>query len=117
MATAKTKAPPARLKIVSRMIGGHLAHWYEAPAGTSQAGRGVTTLLGNGLPAPALIKWTGNTVATCALDEEDIWRPLLARDRNAAYEYLRSAADRDRDQAANRGTEVHGYAERMTLGE
>ncbi|HVN52271.1 MAG TPA: hypothetical protein VMT43_12600 [Acidimicrobiales bacterium] len=114
-AVSKRKGKPP-LRIVSRMIGGHLAHWYECD-GVSQSGRGVTTILGNGLPAPALIKWTGNTVADCALDEGDIWRPLAQRDRAAAYDYLRNAADRDRDQAANRGTEVHGYAERMANGE
>lgn len=112
-AKSKAKAP---LQIVTRTIGGRTVHWYCVD-GVSQKGRGVTTLLGAGLPAPALIKWTGNKAAECALDERDVWEPLADRDRQAAYDYIRAAADRDRDQAANRGSDVHDLAERIGRGE
>lgn len=111
-APQKTKRNPP-LEIVTRTFkDGRTTHWYKKD-GQTLKGRGVTTLLGNGLPAPALIKWTGNTVAECALDERDIWEPLAERDRATAYEYLRSAADRDRDAAGNRGTQVHNLAEQI----
>lgn len=111
----KAKNPP--LEIVTRTFkDGRTTHWYKTD-GDTQKGRGVTTLLGNGLPAPALIRWTGNCVADAALDERDIWEPLATKDRNAAFEYLRAAADRDRDAAGNRGTEVHHLAERILAGE
>lgn len=113
-AAAKPKAP---LRMVTRTFkDGRTTHWYERD-GVTQSGRGVTTLLGNGLPAPALMKWAGNTVAGCALDERDVWEPLAERSRDAAFEYLKTAPDRDRDEAANRGTDVHNLAEKLGQGE
>lgn len=124
MATATKRAPAKKaaakkkppLRIVTRTIGGRTVHWYEAD-GVSQKGRGVTTLLGAGLPAPALIRWSANKAAECALDERDVWEPLAERARDAAYDYIRQASDRDRDQAANRGSDVHDLAERIGRGE
>lgn len=85
--------------------------------GTEIKGRGVTTLIGNGFPKNALQYWAAREVATCAVDERDIWEPLYQRARNAAFEYLKEAPFRDRDAAARRGTEVHRLAERLQSGE
>ncbi len=80
-------------------------------------GRGVTTLLGNGFPKNALQYWAAKEVATCAVDEQDIWQPLYQRNRQAAWDYLKEAPFRDRDAAARRGTDVHRLAERLQNGE
>lgn len=80
-------------------------------------GRGVTALLGQGFPKPALVGWAANEAATAALDEQDVWVPLAQRDRSAAHKYLADARNRDRDAAAKRGTEVHRLAERLQAGE
>lgn len=85
--------------------------------GTEIKGRGVTTLLSQGFPKNALQYWAAKEVASCAVDERDIWEPLAKRARNAAWEYLKEAPFRDRDAAANRGTEVHRLAERLQAGE
>jgi hypothetical protein len=111
---AAKQTPP--LRIVTRTFkDGHTTHWYEVN-GQSCAGRGVTTLLGNGLPAPALMKWAANEAASCALDERDIWEPLAQRDRSAAYDFIRQASDRARDTAALKGTDVHNLAEQLAGG-
>lgn len=81
------------------------------------AGRGVTTLLGNGFPKPALVNWAAGEAAACALDERDIWLPIAERSRDAAYDYIKDASTRSRDEAARRGTEVHRLAERLQSGE
>ncbi len=80
-------------------------------------GRGVTTILGNGLPKNGLQYWAAKEVATCAVDERDIWEPLANRSRDAAWEYLKEAPFRDRDAAARRGTDVHRLAEQLQRGE
>lgn len=85
--------------------------------GVEIKGRGVTTLLGNGFPKNGLQYWAAKEVATCAVDERDIWEPLAGRARDAAWEYLKEAPFRDRDAAARRGTDVHRLAERLQAGE
>lgn len=80
-------------------------------------GRGVTTLIGNGYPKGALQYWAAKEVATAAVFERDIWEPIFGRSKDAAIEYLKEAPFRDRDAAANRGTEVHRIAERLADGE
>lgn len=91
-------------------------HSYELD-GKSLKGRGVTTLLGNGFPKPALVNWAAGCAADAAVDEQDLWVPLLQKGRAAAYDYIKSASTRDRDAAAKRGTEVHRLAERLQSGE
>ena len=116
MSPAKKAAAPKIkpvLTIVTQLKEGAETHWYEL-GGKSASGRGVTTLIGAGLAAPALAKWGRNTVARVALDERDQWENLP---RDIAYEYLRNAPDRERDEAGNRGREVHELAERILAGE
>lgn len=79
---------------------------------------GVTTLLGKGMPKPALIAWAGNTVAAYVADAdpEELER-LRALGRDNMYDFLKKAPNRDRDRGAARGTDVHTYAERLVRGE
>lgn len=74
---------------------------------------GVTTLIKDGNPAPALVDWAAKTVAACAVDG---WDDLGAMTPTKRYEHLKTAHNRDRDQAGNRGTQVHRLAEQMVAG-
>lgn len=100
---------------------------------------GVTTIIGNGLPKPALMGWAAKTIAGYVADRldqdgdhvladqliEDLgelarskgkpWPDKLSRTKVA--ELLKGIHYEDRDQAAKRGTEVHALAERLALGE
>lgn len=75
---------------------------------------GVTTILGDGLPKPALITWAGNVTAEYAVDH---WDELAELSPSAKLKTLRDARYADRDAAANRGTDVHNLAERLSHGE
>lgn len=75
---------------------------------------GVTTLLGNGLPKPALINWAANATADYATDNWEELSKLSASKRN---ETLRKSRYEISDEAKARGTEVHNYAERLAKGE
>jgi hypothetical protein len=71
---------------------------------------GVTTLLSDGVPKPALIAWAGNTTAEYAVDH---WSELADLSHTARLAKLKGARYEDLDKAAKRGTEVHGLAERL----
>jgi len=75
---------------------------------------GVTTLISDGLPKPALINWAANTTAAYAVDNWDTLTELtpskrLDRLKKCRYEQL--------DEAGRRGTEVHALAEKLSHGE
>lgn len=75
---------------------------------------GVTTILSNGMPKPALVGWGIKSVAQYAVD---FWEDLAEIPISRRLEELKGAPYADRDKAANRGTEVHSYAERLMNGE
>lgn len=75
---------------------------------------GVTTVLSEGVPKPALINWAAKTTAEYAIDH---WDELSALSPSARLKELNGARFADRDAAARRGTEVHGLAERLIMGE
>lgn len=75
---------------------------------------GVTTILGDGLPKPALINWAANTTAEYAVDH---WDELADLGPSAKLKALKDARYADRDAAGKRGTEVHKLAERLSRGE
>ena len=75
---------------------------------------GVTTIIGNGLPKPALINWAGNVTAEYAVDH---WDDLAEKSVSEKLKTLKGARFADRDQAANRGTQVHDLAEKLAHGE
>lgn len=119
---ASKSAPKSKLRLnTKRMKDGKEIHWYSVLGDDGKmhtaSGRGVTTLLGNGTPSGGLVTWAANKAADCALDERDIWEPLLDRSRDTAYDYIRNASDRDRDEAGGRGSQVHDLAERLSKGE
>ena len=75
---------------------------------------GVTTIIGDALPKPALINWAGNVTAAYAVDH---WPELGELPPSQRLERLKKAKYEDRDQAARRGTEVHALAEALARGE
>lgn len=104
---------------------------------------GVTTILGNGIPKPALVGWAAKSIAeyvgerititpagtvdatTLAQDLATIgrenryskWPNDGSVSRLAFIETLKGVHWQDRDRAAKRGTEVHALAERIVQGE
>jgi len=105
---------------------------------------GVTTILGNGIPKPALVGWAAKSIAeyvgeritinpsTGAVDATALATDLATIGRENRYskwpndgsisrlafiETLKGVHWQDRDRAAKRGTEVHALAERIVGGE
>lgn len=87
-------------------------HHYKDAAGHRIPG--VTTILGDGVPKPALINWAANATAEAAVDRWDEYGDLSPTERLKA---LQGARYEKSDKAKKRGTEVHGYAERLVKGE
>jgi hypothetical protein len=75
---------------------------------------GVTTLIGDGVPKPALINWAADTTAAYAVDH---WDELAQLPPSVRYKKLQSARWAEKDRAANRGTQVHALAERLVRDE
>lgn len=74
---------------------------------------GVTTLLNDGFPKPALINWAANTTASYAIDH---WDELATQPISDRMGKLKAARFAQRDAAARRGTEVHALAEQLIYG-
>jgi len=75
---------------------------------------GVTTILSKGVPKEALINWAANATADYAVNK---WDDLGSMEPAARLKRLKDARYEERDAAANRGTEIHGYGERLVKGE
>lgn len=79
---------------------------------------GVTTLIGKGLPKPALPYWAARTVAEWVADNPDLTEDLKRMGgRGPAVAFLKELPWQKRDDAAVRGTDVHALAERIVHGE
>lgn len=100
---------------------------------------GVTTIIGQGMPKPALINWAAGAVADFVADrihvdaDGRVDASRLVRDvqelgveqRKAMPQWsptqagylLKSLPNRNRDAAANKGTKVHKLAELLIAGE
>lgn len=86
-------------------------HWYKMDG---QKVTGVTTILGDGIPKPALMPWAIREVATYAATNLELLGQL---EEDARIDLLKGSPYRDRDRAAKRGHEVHRLAERIARGE
>jgi hypothetical protein len=88
----------------------------------------VTTILGSGVPKPALTYWSAKCVAEAAVLNPSEWIPMAKRPadgwggmgptpgQQAAIDHLKSAPWRDRDKGANLGSALHRAIECQTLG-
>lgn len=75
---------------------------------------GVTTILGDGIPKPALINWAANTTIEYAVDH---WERLSTLGPSVRTRELSGARYAAKDLAANRGTQVHAMAEKLIHGD
>lgn len=75
---------------------------------------GVTTLISNGLPKPALVRWAAKCAAELAVNEWDQLAELPVAERLGR---LADAPNAARDTAAIRGTRVHALADQLANGE
>lgn len=75
---------------------------------------GVTSLIAEGYPRPALVGWAAREVAELAADKMGV---IANMRHDEIVDFLRGAPWRERDAAANRGTEVHRLAEQLAAGE
>lgn len=100
------------MKIVRRDSGRN--HYYiDLDAGGERV-PGVTTILDQGLPKKALIEWSGNATADYAVDH---WDELGELPPSARLGKLKRGRYDSKDEAANRGTQVHKMGERLIAGE
>lgn len=107
MSTTKKSAPKSLFR--KRKYGRNHAYYLN-----DQKLDGVTTLLGNGLPKPALINWAANATAEAAVDR---WDELSELSHSERLKTLKGARYAITDEAKQRGTEVHDLAEKLALGE
>jgi hypothetical protein len=75
---------------------------------------GMSSLL-NMMPKAALIQWAANMAADFVLNNIDGITAMIANDREAARDAIRFAHRRKKKQAADAGTDVHTYVERLMI--
>lgn len=79
---------------------------------------GVTTLLNKGIPKPALVPWAAKVVAEWIADNPGLTDQMAAMGgRQPLIDFLKAIPNQKRNEAAVRGTDVHGLAERLVHGE
>lgn len=98
-------APPIRRVETAK------GHHYKDANGARVPG--VTTIIGDGVPKPALINWAANATAEAAVDA---WDELGALAPSQRLKRLQGARYAEKDAAARRGTEVHRAAEQLLAG-
>lgn len=87
-------------------------HWYRLDG---EYAPGVTTVLSGGIPKPALVNWASKTCAEYVANNRE-WL-ASAPGRGEILDVVKGAPNRDRDEAGNKGTIVHDYAEQLTNGD
>lgn len=93
---------------------GKQTHWYMLDGVKAD---GVTTVLSKTLPKPALTEWAARSVAEFVADNQIEVSALYGENRDQMVNILKGTPYRERDAAANRGTEVHAIAEKLVKGE
>lgn len=89
-------------------------HWYRVDGRKAD---GVTTLIKDGLPKPALMYWSAKAVAEHVADNLDAVTGMREMGRDSIINALKGVPWAQRDAAAVKGTEVHVLAEKLTHGE
>lgn len=103
------------------------AHRYKmlTPKGVLVWVPGVTTLIGGGIPKPALNPWYARMVAEF-VDQNPLEVERLrsqppvqhqGRERSALVDALCKVPTSKRDSAAERGTQIHALAEKVVAGD
>ncbi|MEM9610956.1 MAG: hypothetical protein AAGA99_26340 [Actinomycetota bacterium] len=79
---------------------------------------GVTTIIGDGIPKPALVAWGPRMVAEFVADHLDELPGMLQSFGHDGFvRMLKDTPYNERDKAARRGTEVHKLAEQIIDGD
>lgn len=89
-------------------------HWYVDLDAGGERVPGVTTIVGDGMPKPALLNWAGEATADYAVDN---WDNLAELPLSERLKKIKGGRYEKRDAAANKGTAVHKMAERLIAGE
>lgn len=87
---------------------------YYIDEDTGERVPGDTTIVGNGLPKPALLNWAGDATAEYAVDNWELLGELPLSER---LKRIKGGRYEKRDAAASRGTAVHAMSERLITGE
>lgn len=89
---------------------------YEWPT-TGEVFDSVTTIIKGGTPTGwGLQRWLKTVNVRFAVEHPNLWMPLAERDPQGAIDYIVGESDRHRDAASVRGSDVHGWAEKVVLG-
>lgn len=75
----------------------------------------VTTIIGGGVPKPALLPWGIKMVAEGAVDAIEYLPKMVEQDRDAAVKFLKGMPYAKRDAAGDLGTLVHAWIEAYSL--
>ena len=75
----------------------------------------VTTIIGGGIPKPALLPWGIKMVAESAVDSIGFLPEMVERDRDEAIRYLKGSPYAKRDAAGDLGTLIHSWIEAHSL--
>lgn len=86
---------------------------YYIDEETGERVPGVTTIVGDGMPKPALLNWAGEATAEYAVDNWDALAPLPLTER---LKKIKGGRYEKRDAASNKGSAVHAMAERLITG-
>jgi hypothetical protein len=100
--------------VTIQRINGSRGHWYKIDGKKAD---GVTTLISNGLPKPALVRWAAKSVAEHVADNLDAVAGMAPMGRDAIVDALKGVPWASARRAAVKGTEVHQLAERLSHGE
>jgi hypothetical protein len=76
----------------------------------------VTTLIGRGVPKPALTYWAAKSVAEWVADHYPLIGSVLEEDKPKAIKMMKGSPWDERDAAADIGTLIHDIAEARVLG-
>lgn len=79
--------------------------------------KGVTTLLGAGIPKPALSYWSARSVAEYVIRNPEAVEQLRTMGEGPAIAALKQIPWQKRDEAAVRGTDIHALAEKIVHGQ
>lgn len=102
------------LKRIDSTSWGKPTHYYQLDGVKAD---GVTTVIGKTVPKPALVSWAAKSVAEFVADNQIEVTALYGEGRDRMVKELKGTPYRERDKAANRGTEVHALAEKLVKGE
>lgn len=100
-----TYAPPIRRRNYGKGHGYVDANGVKVP--------GVTSIISDGIPKPALIKWAGDVTAEYAVD---CWDELRGMAPSVRLKTLKGARYANSDAAANKGTAIHKLGAELVLG-